>query len=181
MLEKFQGIAPKKRLHEPSVVFFDGAIAYVELTRGHWATIDANDAPLVANRKWHSYTSRGVTYAAMNGEGGKRVQMHFLISGEKNIDHINRDGLDNRRSNLRPSTHTFQKLNQGIRKDNSSGINGVHLRPNGRWQARIGFFGKRVNLGHFDTKDEAAIAVGIARAIVDEMQSPSLAQLGRVA
>ena len=46
-----------------------------------------------------------------------------------------------------------------LQSNNTSGINGVHQRYNGRWQARFRFDGKSISLGHFATKEEAAEAV----------------------
>ncbi|GAH20073.1 unnamed protein product, partial [marine sediment metagenome] len=41
------------------------------------------------------------------------------------IDHINRDGLDNRKCNLRPCTNSQNQKNSKLRKDNKSGLRGV--------------------------------------------------------
>lgn len=73
-------------------------------------------------------------------------------------DHRNRDKLDNRRENFRLVTMT---VNQRNRSRNSrltkSGIVGVHL-VDRRWWARIVVAGEDINLGRFDTIEEAAIA-----------------------
>jgi hypothetical protein len=85
--------------------------------------------------------------------------MHRLIRADiaGDIDHENRDSLDNRRSNLRPASRGQQNANQGIRRDNSSGFIGVRPRNN-RWQARISPEGKEAHVGYFDSPEDAARA-----------------------
>lgn len=78
------------------------------------------------------------------------------------IDHINRDGLDNRIRNLRSVSHSTNTRNHRMRKDNTSGYSGVSISKDGKWQARIGVCREgadcRVSLGVYDTKDEAGQA-----------------------
>jgi len=74
---------------------------------GKFVLIDDEDAELVAGRSWHAMTVRKLIYAK-TGENGKTLLMHRLIMdppADMHIDHINGDGLDNRRSNLRICTH----------------------------------------------------------------------------
>lgn len=84
---------------------------------------------------------------------------------EEEIDHINGIQGDNRFSNLRPATSLQNKLNCGIRKDNTSGVKGVHKTESGTWQARVSVGGKRVNLGFFKTAHEAAKVAAQARDV----------------
>lgn len=78
------------------------------------------------------------------------------------IDHINRDGLDNRLRNLRQAIHGENVLNKSMRSDNTSGVSGVsqHKRT-GKWQAQIAFSGRLHYLGLF--KDFAS-AVAVRKA-----------------
>jgi hypothetical protein len=150
--------------------------ASVELTRGHIAIIDQSDIPLVSSYKWHSRPSRGTSYAVRNVRNTDGVfvgrGMHRDIAGigdydgTTSIDHIDRDGLNNRRSNLRVANATLQKLNQCVRQDNTSGANGIHMRPWGKWQARIAVGGQRFSLGHFDTYGEAKRCYDAVRRVV---------------
>ncbi len=72
-------------------------------------------------------------------------------------DHIDGNGLNNRRSNLRPASNSQQVANQGVRSDNTSGYKGVTWREDrGKWEAKIQSGGKRRCLGLFDDKIEAA-------------------------
>jgi hypothetical protein len=158
----------------------DDGTAWVELTQAKRALIDQSDIPLVAPYRWHAKkSSKGVFYAYRNRKNDRGQfqgwPMHRDIAGfdgfstPTQVDHINRDGLDNRRSNLRVANGTIQKLNQSLRKDNTSGGNGVHLRPWGEWQARIAIAGKRVSLGHFKTYGEARQCYNAVRGLIDSI------------
>lgn len=91
---------------------------------------------------------------------GRNVMFHHvawaLMTGEwpqDTIDHINRDGCDNRWCNLRAATQNQQQANR--RPWGRSGIRGVHW-DRGKWVACVRHDGKTVNLGRFDTKEAAA-------------------------
>jgi len=75
----------------------------------------------------------------------------------KEIDHINRIKLDNRKSNLRICTHGENMVNQGLRSNNSSGYTGVGYKPTNceirPWASAIGY----EHIGHYATKEEAAL------------------------
>lgn len=151
--------------------------AEVELTQGKTALIDAADVSLVCGYRWCAVKSRSTYYASTSVFHGGRwitLPMHRLICGlapgEKvQPDHIDQNGLNNSKSNLRLANHTIQKLNQRVRKDNTSGVIGVHLRPDGQWQARISIAGERMSLGNFSTAKDAIQCQEVARRIVDLM------------
>ena len=79
------------------------------------------------------------------------------------IDHINGDSSDNRIANLRdvPQEVNMQNRRKPA-KHNASGLLGVYARD-GRWRAEVRIKGKSVNLGRFDTKEEAHAAYLIAK------------------
>ena len=90
--------------------------AYVTLTQGYKAIIDLQDVPLIAGYRWYAQKAYNTYYASTNyvlpdGESStRRIQqiiMHDAVSTDPKtkIDHWNHDGLDNRRANLRPTTH----------------------------------------------------------------------------
>jgi hypothetical protein len=88
------------------------------------------------------------------------ILLHRLLMGaekHEKIDHINGDGLDNRRKNLRITNYSGNNKNAKIRKDNTSGYKGVHL-SKGKYIARIQVNGKRLQLGTFNSAKEAALA-----------------------
>jgi hypothetical protein len=76
-----------------------------------------------------------------------------------NLDHINGNKLDNRIENLRKCNQTQNTANSKIRSDNKSGYRGVvwHKATN-KWQAQTMLKGKRIHIGLFNSKDEAALA-----------------------
>ena len=78
------------------------------------------------------------------------------------VDHIDGDGLNNRRSNLRACTHTENGRNRKLSKNNTSGLKGVNAREAGKWQAMIKTSGRILHLGVFDSKMEAAKAYDAA-------------------
>lgn len=72
------------------------------------------------------------------------------------LDHIDMDKTNNRISNLRRVSHTVNCLNAPVRTSNSSGVTGVSFRlRRGKWHARINIGGRKVNLGYYDTLEEA--------------------------
>lgn len=80
------------------------------------------------------------------------------------VDHINRNGLDNRRANLRTCTKSENAANrEKVGGDTSSKYKGVHRRADsGKWMARIKVNGRRRSLGCFYSEEEAALAYNVA-------------------
>lgn len=79
------------------------------------------------------------------------------ILPDDQVDHINGDGTDNRKSNLRIVTSTGNNQNSAMRWNNKTGITGVEWnKRQKRWIACIKVGGKRMQLGSFVSKDEAA-------------------------
>lgn len=72
------------------------------------------------------------------------------------VEHKNRDQTDHKWSNLRPATPRQNVWNRGLQKNNTSGYMGVNKYWGGRWQTRIRVDGKLINLGVYDTAEEAA-------------------------
>lgn len=76
-------------------------------------------------------------------------------------DHINRDVLDNRRSNLRVVTYAVNAINKSVERESFSGWRGVRFDKRSRirpWIAGLGLNGKEIWLGSFVTKEEAIVA-----------------------
>lgn len=135
----------------------------VPLSRGYVAFIDAADADLVLPYKWYARPHRRTVYAIRNTrrENGSHTtqSLHRLLTGYARTDHINGDGLDNRRSNLREVTHGQNNQNSRRRLDNLATFKGVGWdKHRAAWRARINVDGKRCHVGFFPTAEEAARA-----------------------
>lgn len=76
------------------------------------------------------------------------------------VDHIDGNGLNNQKANLRVCEPNQNQYNRLLQKNNTSGFKGVSFFPEtGQWRARIGIGGKRrISLGLFPTKEEAYAA-----------------------
>lgn len=138
----------------------DGKFAYCD-----WADFD-----LVKGYWWRQSTRRGSTvYAQAHSTHSKadrkRITMHGLIMGPPQgmvVDHINGDGLDNRRSNLRIVTVQQNSFNQPSRKG-SSKFKGVCFdKETSKWRATIRVGGKKVSLGRHESEEDAAHAYNTA-------------------
>ena len=152
----------------------EGDVAFITLTRGFEAKIDAADIPLVSDTNWTVFTPTGRSNIyAMRREDKSfgpdyRALMHRLIMGfpAMQVDHINGDGLDNRRCNLRCVTHSQNQMNRkGPARNGTSGHRGVSLnKRTGKWFAYIHSGGKHVHLGSFSEKTDAISARAEAAA-----------------
>jgi hypothetical protein len=136
--------------------------------------IDPEDADLVLSYTWHVRASDG--YVVGSGYKVKRIALHNLImdvcSGDTPVDHINRNKLDNRRSNLRVTTRSINRQNTEVRGSVSRRYEARYRYE--RWRARITVDGKRIHLGDFDSEElaESAVAEALAaRAGDDDMHS----------
>ena len=99
------------------------------------AIIDINDYELCKKYKWY-LDSSGYARTSVNNH---KVRLHrFLLKphDEEIVDHINRNRLDCRRSNMRIVTRKENSINRGIQSNNNSGITGVYF-TNGYWIARL--------------------------------------------
>lgn len=91
------------------------------------------------------------------------------------VDHINGDGLDNRRSNLRACDRSRNNANRHRVQSKTSPIKGVHLDGHtGKWRAEIHWKGKRHTLGRYATLEAAAEAYAVkARELFGEFANPT--------
>lgn len=135
----------------------------IPLTNGGHALVDDEDYErVVAAGRWYGEMINGVRYAVRQFGRRRNVRMHrFILDPPRRapIDHLNGDGLDNRRFNLRVCTYSQNHRNRDkARSDSQSGIRGVAIAPSGRFAASIRTAGVRIYLGTFDTIAEAADA-----------------------
>lgn len=149
----------------------EGDLAYVPLTKGYEAVIDAADVHLVSGRNWCVSRARGKAYAVSRHKGGL-LKMHRVIADAPDnmeVDHADGDGLHNTRKanggNLRLATDSQNKCNIGIRSDNKTGFKGVSfVARKQKFGAMIGFQGKKTWLGYHDTAEAARDAYAKASA-----------------
>jgi len=141
----------------------------IQLTRGKVATVDDIDFERLSAFSWQAHTHKGKWYARSNWRRDTvygSTLMHRLILDAPDsveVDHINGDGLDNRRENLRLCSHAQNSRNRAKIPGRSSRFKGVSLhKPNGRWRSRIMMEGRMVCLGNYATEQEAAAAYDAA-------------------
>lgn len=121
--------------------------------------IDYADYPFVRRHRWWVDKSSG--YFVTNIDGRLEYLHHMLMPCRDGLvcDHINRNKLDNRRSNLRYATPKENSRNRSMGRNNTTGFIGVswHIRKN-KYVAQVTVDGKMHNLAEFDTAEEAARA-----------------------
>lgn len=127
--------------------------------------VDDEDFEWLNQWKWYYFAYGGYAIRAvydLNLKKNHRAWMHRVImSTPKGMqtDHINGDGLDNRRSNLRICTQIQNSQNRSPKSDNSSGYSGVHWAKKGKkWCAYIDINKKRTNLGRYKNIQGAWLA-----------------------
>lgn len=124
--------------------------------------VDIDDYDKVSEYCWYE-TCYG--YAATRINKSKQVLLHrFIVYGadsndELTVDHINRNRLDCRKSNLRECPMHKNSFNKGLSVRNKTGITGVaKCKDSDKWRAYIGYDYHCISLGYYDTKDEAVAA-----------------------
>lgn len=141
-------------------------IREVLLSRGFVGYINEEDWSLVEGYTWHA-KPHGTTiypqtsYKKPDGSWTKK-KMHQIIMGSREgyeVDHIDRNGLNNTRANLRWVTRTENIWNRGMHKSNTSGYKGVsYNKSREKYSAYITVEGKRKHLGYFTSVENAAEA-----------------------
>lgn len=141
----------------------------INLTKGFSALVSPSDLEIVSKYKWYASCFKNKTYAATR-VGQKTIYMHRLILGihEKRdgfvVDHINHDGLDNTRENLKLCSRSENLRNRRDRRHYLDFAN-VSKQRNG-WVAKIMHMGKEIYLGYFDSEREAGIAYASAEKVI---------------
>lgn len=134
----------------------------IKLTQGLVALVDDEDFERINQFKWYAHKVGNTFYAGRNiSIDGKQkcFRMHWDVMNNKGIDHINGDGLNNQRYNLRSCSHQENCMNQRKSKNKSSIYKGVSFfKESGKWMANIKKDGKPIYLGLFTSEIEAARA-----------------------
>lgn len=139
----------------------NAATKEIPLTQGKVALVDADDFDFLMQWKWRA-ERKGNKWYASTYYNGKGVGMHRILLGLTSSkifgDHIDGDGLNNRRSNLRSATLYQNLQNTSCHVDSKYGYKGVDRRSPNQWRARIQIYGKTIYLGSFKTLELAAQA-----------------------
>ena len=158
----------------------DDGVTEIVLTQGKVALIDTASYPLIAPHKWFARSCRGLWYAQTN-IGGRlnrvSLSMHKLIAPDGDrVDHMDGDGLNNRRYNLRPILHSHNIFNQRARKRRKytkfRGVSFDKRRANQLypWYAQITVDCKNYIIGSFATPQEAYHA----RLLAEQVYRPGI-------
>lgn len=145
----------------------------IAVGKNHFVLIDEPDLDQVWPYGWCATTTYGVhskhTYASARIGGGP-VFLHRWILGADQaavVDHINGDGLNNRRENIRIGTQALNNANRSaidkvVRSSKFKGVDAVPCASKKLWQARISHKNKTIFLGRFDDEEAAARAYDAA-------------------
>lgn len=156
-----------------------------------YATIDKADLHLVDGHRWRPIVGVKTAYAMRSQRINGRsvtIYMHRAILGVPHgaghrieVDHLNYDGLDNRRENIRMVSHSENVVRRRIGSRNRSGHVGVHYLPRrlgraggDRWVAELQRNNVVVLNATFKTRDEAIAA----RRLAEQKFPPSPLNVG---
>jgi hypothetical protein len=136
----------------------------IPLSNGLETTVDDEDYVWLSVKPWFPRQGPYTFYAFRTEHvfaNGRRatISMHSLIMlppRHLEVDHIDGDGLNNQRSNLRIVTRQQNSCNRRVRRDSSTGVRGVFPQGNGTWKALICIHGKQIYLGTYPTIEAAA-------------------------
>lgn len=149
---------------------------YIKLPKGKRAIVDDEDYEYLNQFKWHLSTSgyacrKQHIHLGVNKYTSETVWMHRLLNNTPDdlfTDHINRNKLDNRKSNLRTTNKSLNNFNKDTLSTNTSGHCGVHFEKwSSKWRAEMKVRGKKLSLGRFDDIKKAIAARKKAEATID--------------
>ncbi len=154
----------------------------ISLTRGYSAIVDDDDYETLAKHKWYATVCKHTVYA-MRREGGGDRRCHYMhrdilsATGSIMVDHIDHNGLNNSRANLRLATRSQNLCNRRSKEGSASRYLGVG-RNRDKWVARIRKGGKQRTLGYFSDEADAARAYDTAaRELHGEFARPNFPEL----
>lgn len=139
----------------------------VKLNKNKVTIVDDEDFEKVSKFTWGCVSHGKRFYARTTIKvGGKPyvLYLHRFIAGlkkgdGKQTDHINGNGLDNRKSNLRLCSYSENQYNIGLRQNNTSGYTGIWWnKDKKKWIVKVKHNKKKIHLGAFDDKKTAALA-----------------------
>lgn len=135
----------------------------IQLTQGKFAIVDDEDFEWLSKYRWFCNKPRNVIFRHTPRNHYKRkdiIMSREILNFPKGlqVDHINGNRFDNRRSNLRICNHAQNNQNKRIQLNNTSGYKGVSWSKHAKkWLVRIKSDKKQKYLGYFKNKKEAAL------------------------
>jgi hypothetical protein len=160
-----KGIYPRRVKRHAVIQPPDASYRLIPLTQNQNAIVDAEDFERLLHWNWSAqWNPKTKSFYAVTTVNYGKVHMHRLlldVVGKEGIqvDHENKDTLDNRKYNLRPATNSQNLMNRGITRKNKSGFKGVYWAPKrSLWIAHARVNGKSYHLGEFKTVEGAACA-----------------------
>ena len=141
----------------------------IQISKDHSAIIDDDDTIVVNKYNWHIKPGRQTVYAETSVWLSKEkrvstISMHRLILGlrigdKRQVDHVDGNGLNNSKSNLRIASSKQNAHNRPSQNGSISRYKGVtfHKRIK-KWHAYIRVDNKLLHLGYHESEDCAAIA-----------------------
>jgi len=151
----------------------------VKLNATFFAQVDDEDFEFIlAQGRWYLDNRGKRKYASLHKDG-KKIYMHRLImkaASGLDVDHLDGDGLNNQKTNLRIATRSQNNFNNhNVRSDNNSGVHGVyHCSYYFKWKAEIKLNGKKYTLGSFDSKQDAISARRLAEERIAQGLPPKI-------
>ena len=132
----------------------------ISLTKGQFTKVDDDDFEYLNKQKWYARKSRKTYYACRSVHQGnhcRNEEMHRVIMKTPKgmqVDHIDHDGLNNQKSNLRNCTANENRMNKSSRgKTKYIGVEKIVY-----FQVRVTVNQRRIYVGRFKTEEEAARA-----------------------
>jgi hypothetical protein len=149
------------------------------LSRGKVALVDDEDYNKLKVFKWFAHPD-GITFYAYRKNPQKipsHLKMHQVImasSGDLQVDHIDGDGLNNQRANLRLVTNRENCQNRHVQTSNKyPGVQKYTGNLTKPYRAKIYVKGRQKHIGFFKTEEDAAIAYRVACAVLEPLRGAS--------
>jgi hypothetical protein len=156
----------KPRRAMPARIPSPPGVTHIPLTKGYIAVVDTCDDDL-ADLFWSALVKSNTVYGkrVISQKPYKGTYLHRTVlerilgrpleKGEV-VDHLDGDGLNNRRSNLRAVTSQQNTRNKRVNRNSKSGLKGAAWNTHtGKWAATIKAEGRRIFLGYYDTTARA--------------------------
>ena len=150
------------RFKQNEYIFYSEYVVIIASNTKRHFFIDKEDFEKIKKYRWYEDGSGYLISYKRETDETCNVRLHRIIMDAKRecvVDHIDRNPLNNRKSNLRICTKQQNSFNQSIRKESKSGIIGVCWNEaNKNWRAYITLSYKRKNLGSYQNKKDAITA-----------------------